>query len=218
MDLNLPLEKRLEGLSASDSLVKGIFMGPRFYPREQWRSISNYPYLKDDFAEYIARLMQKPEFAGSLKALNKTPLKSVFYGGLSLRRFPAKLSADFNGWELAYLFRGRWEIKKPDFDQSLSKFLIDHMYQGLNQVYADHYGRNSSDNVEREYNREGFQFPQNEEIRRAYHSLMAPEVLQKHTVEKQVDSSSELTLLKPTRCYYDWEKLAEEMDGPGIRG
>jgi len=162
------LETRLQGIDRETwQDVKRALCEPHINPTEE-KMRKRMPYLKDDLAPAIAGRIIAAGFASTLYgAINKNPLKRVWYGIMSTGELPENFLKRLSEWERVYFFAGRWKIRSPDLKEPPVVLTVRHLNEGLNKVYNDHYTRKAKGEYE-----SNLVLPEGNDIREAYKRII----------------------------------------------
>lgn len=163
------LEKRLACINESTiKKVKIALSTEHINPREHWESM---PYLKYDLRDAICGYLSetcKKEFKKDVyAAINKEPLKRVYYGIKSTGAMPADFLNCLTDWEKVYFFAGRWAIRNPKLFEPIEVIAIKHIKEGLDSLYKHHYMRKAEGLYISE-----LRLPEDAQIRDAYSRIV----------------------------------------------
>jgi hypothetical protein len=168
------LEKRLERVSPEKvALVKRALIMPHINPRERFQEM---PYWKGEWTDEIAKavtpfgdgVFDKNLSNRFCNAVNKAPLKRVYYGIRSTGTLPEEFLKALTQWEGVFFYAGRWDIRHPDLTEPLDVLTVRHLRAGLNLLYSHHYRRKNRGIYTSE-----LVLPENKEIREAYKRILA---------------------------------------------
>lgn len=189
------LEQRLSKVSNEGvEQVRTALSVPHINPRENWQ---NMPYLKYDLTERIAQaILASRDFAPVLySAVNKDPLKRVYYGFLSTGKMPDEFLKSLTEWERVYFFAGRWTTRDADLSEPIDVLTVRHLERGLDNLYEGHYVRKARG----EYTRQLI-LPQGKEIREAYKRIISDyEKVQEVQKQNPAQETKKKIIMMPQR-------------------
>jgi len=195
------LEHRLESVNEDEfEQLKRALSIEHINPQEHWESM---PYLKfglvRKIAEYLsARSNSSPEFSRGLYSgqLNKEPLKRVWYGARSLGEVPRQFLDALTDWEKIYFLAGRWDIRNPNLNVPVEVLTIEHLKDGLNCLYRNHYVRRAKGEYERD-----IELPEDGDVREAHKRIMQayPESVVRKYEQKRQDAELQKSEAQPVQ-------------------
>lgn len=163
------LEGKLAYLDeATIKAVKIALSATNINPKLRWRSMPYQKYdLTDAIRTYLAETCQK-EFKKNLySAINKEPLKRVWYGIKSTGMIPAEFLNCLTDWQKVYFFAGKWAIRRPRLVESIEVLTITHIKEGLDSLYKHHYIRKAHGKYKSE-----LRLPEDAAVRAAYKRIV----------------------------------------------